>query len=56
MITVAGTKVTLVDYSLVPDMAVVEPRLTVTMPPALTADTGVDALTHALEGYVSIFA
>lgn len=56
MITVAGTKVTLVDYSLVPDMAIVEPRLTVTMPPALTADTGVDALTHALEGYVSIFA
>jgi acetaldehyde dehydrogenase/alcohol dehydrogenase len=56
VITVAGTKVTLVDYSLVPDMAIVEPRLTVTMPPALTADTGVDALTHALEGYVSIFA
>jgi len=40
----------------VPDMAVVEPRLTVSMPPTLTADTGVDALTHALEAYVSIFA
>jgi acetaldehyde dehydrogenase/alcohol dehydrogenase len=56
VLTVAGTKVTLVDYSLVPDMAIVEPRLTLTMPLVLTADTGVDALTHALEGYVSIFA
>ena len=45
----AARKVTLVDYSLVPDMAVVDPTLTLTMPPALTADTGVDALTHALE-------
>ncbi|HSD77816.1 MAG TPA: iron-containing alcohol dehydrogenase, partial [Solirubrobacteraceae bacterium] len=33
VLTVGGTKVTLVDYSLVPDMAVVEPRLTATMPP-----------------------
>jgi acetaldehyde dehydrogenase/alcohol dehydrogenase len=56
VLTVGGRKVTLVDYSLVPDMAVVEPRLTLSMPPALTADTGVDALTHALEAYVSIFA
>jgi acetaldehyde dehydrogenase / alcohol dehydrogenase len=56
VLTVRGRKVTLVDYSLVPDMAVVEPRLTLSMPPALTAATGVDALTHALEAYVSIFA
>jgi acetaldehyde dehydrogenase/alcohol dehydrogenase len=56
VLTVMGRKATLVDYSLVPDMAVVEPRLTVSMPPALTADTGVDALTHALEAAVSIFA
>ena len=56
VLTVGDRKVTLVDYSLVPDMAVVEPRLTVTMPPAVTADTGVDALTHALEAAVSIFA
>jgi acetaldehyde dehydrogenase/alcohol dehydrogenase len=53
----AGTrKLTLVDYCLVPDMAVVDPRLTLTMPRSLTADTGVDALTHALEAIVSIFA
>lgn len=56
VLTIDGAKVTLVDYSLVPDMAVVEPRLTLSMPPGLTADTGIDALTHALEAYVSIFA
>ncbi len=56
VLTVGDRKVTLVDYSLVPDMAIVEPRLTLTMPPQVTADTGVDALTHALEAAVSIFA
>ncbi|HEY7077492.1 MAG TPA: iron-containing alcohol dehydrogenase, partial [Solirubrobacteraceae bacterium] len=56
VLTAEDRKVTLVDYTLVPDMAVVDPTLTLTMPPAMTADTGVDALTHALEAYVSIFA
>ena len=56
VITVGDRKVTLVDYSLVPDMAIVDPNLTLTMPPSLTADTGIDALTHALEAAVSIFA
>jgi acetaldehyde dehydrogenase / alcohol dehydrogenase len=56
VITDGSRKLTLVDYSLVPDMAIVDPRLTLTLPPAMTADTGVDALTHALEAYVSIFA
>ena len=56
VLTVDGAKVTLVDYTLVPDMAVVDPKLTLSMPPSLTADTGTDALTHALEAAVSIFA
>jgi acetaldehyde dehydrogenase/alcohol dehydrogenase len=56
VLTHAGRKLTLVDYSLVPDVAIVDPRLTLTLPPAMTADTGIDALTHALEAYVSIFA
>jgi acetaldehyde dehydrogenase/alcohol dehydrogenase len=56
VLSAGGRKVTLVDYSLVPDMAVVDPKLTLTMPPRLTADTGIDALTHALEAGVSIFA
>jgi acetaldehyde dehydrogenase/alcohol dehydrogenase len=56
VLTAGRRKVTLVDYSLVPDVAVVDPRLTLTMPRSLTADTGVDALTHALEAGVSIFA
>jgi acetaldehyde dehydrogenase / alcohol dehydrogenase len=56
VLTSGARKLTLVDYSLVPDVAIVEPRLTLTMPPHMTADTGIDALTHALEAGVSIFA
>jgi acetaldehyde dehydrogenase/alcohol dehydrogenase len=56
VLTHEGRKVTLVDYSLVPDVAIVDPRLTLSLPPAATADTGIDALTHALEAVVSIFA
>jgi acetaldehyde dehydrogenase/alcohol dehydrogenase len=56
VLTAGSRKLTLVDYSLVPDIAIVEPRLTLTMPPHMTADTGIDALTHALEAGVSIFA
>ena len=56
VVTAGLKKLTLVDYSLVPDMAIVDPLLTLSLPPPVTADTGVDALTHALEAHVSIFA
>jgi len=51
-----GIKVTLADYSLTPDVAIVDPQFVMSMPKGLTVDTGVDCLTHALEAGVSIFA
>jgi acetaldehyde dehydrogenase/alcohol dehydrogenase len=51
-----GVKVTLADYSLTPDVAIVDPQFVMSMPKGLTVDTGVDCLTHALEAGVSIFA
>lgn len=56
VITVGDRKATLIDYSLLPDRAIVDPELTRSMPAHVTADSGVDALTHALEAAVSIFA
>ena len=49
-------KVTLADYSLTPDVAVVDPQFVMSMPKVLTADTGIDCLTHALEAGVSNYA
>jgi acetaldehyde dehydrogenase / alcohol dehydrogenase len=49
-------KVTLVDYSLSPDVAIVDPQFVMSMPKGLTADTGIDCLTHALEAAVSGYA
>ena len=40
------------DFALIPDYAVLEPELTVGLPPGLTATTGMDALTHAVEAYI----
>jgi acetaldehyde dehydrogenase/alcohol dehydrogenase len=51
-----GRKVTLADYSLSPDVAIVDPQFVMSMPKALTADTGIDCLTHALEAGVSVYA
>jgi len=48
--------VTLADYSLTPDVAIVDPQFVMSMPKGLTADTGIDCLTHALEAGVSNYA
>ncbi|WP_042356625.1 iron-containing alcohol dehydrogenase [Bacillus rubiinfantis] len=48
-----GVKYPLADFNITPDVAVVDPELADTMPPTLTAHTGMDALTHAIEAYVS---
>jgi acetaldehyde dehydrogenase/alcohol dehydrogenase len=52
----AGVKYPLADYSLTPNMAIVDPELVLNMPTKLTAYGGIDALTHALESYVSVMA
>lgn len=41
------------DFNLIPDYAVLEPSVTYGLPPQLTATTGMDALTHAIEGYIT---
>jgi acetaldehyde dehydrogenase/alcohol dehydrogenase len=52
----SGIKYPLADYALTPSMAIVDPELTLNMPRKLTAYGGIDALTHALEAYVSVLA
>jgi acetaldehyde dehydrogenase/alcohol dehydrogenase len=51
-----GRKVTLADYSLTPDVAIVDPQFVMSMPRGLAADTGIDCLTHALEAGASVYA
>lgn len=51
-----GIKYPLADYALTPTMAICDPQLVLDMPKSLTAFGGVDALTHALESYVSVLA
>lgn len=47
-------KKSLYSFRLLPDLAVLDPLMTVSMPPSITADTGFDALVHAIESYVSV--
>lgn len=48
-----GIKYPLADFNITPDVAIVDPELAETMPAKLTAFTGMDAMTHAIEAYVS---
>ena len=48
-----GIKYPLADFNITPDVAIIDPALAETMPASLTAHTGMDALTHAIEAYVS---
>ncbi len=48
-----GVKYPIADFEITPDVAIVDPDLTVTMPVKLVAHTGMDAITHAIEAYVS---
>ena len=51
-----SVKMLIADPHLVPDVAIDDPLLTVTCPPFVTASTGLDALTHAIESYISVRA
>ncbi|WP_428898357.1 acetaldehyde dehydrogenase / alcohol dehydrogenase [Parelusimicrobium proximum] len=52
----SGLKYPLADYELMPDMAIVDADMMMNAPKGLTAASGIDALTHALESYVSVMA
>ena len=51
--TEAQRKLGLGSYELIPDIAIVDPSLVMGLPAAITADTGLDVLSHAVEGYTS---
>ena len=51
-----GIKFPIADFEITPDVAIVDPELTYSMPSKLCAHTGMDALTHCLEAYVSVAA
>ena len=53
MLSVGGQKAIIVSPQLVPSAAVLDPNLTLSLPPSVTASTGIDALSHALEALMS---
>lgn len=53
---IANKKYPLADYSLTPTIAIVDPSFTTNLPASITADTGMDVLTHATEAYVATLA
>ncbi|MEQ9736919.1 MAG: iron-containing alcohol dehydrogenase, partial [Algiphilus sp.] len=54
--TERGVKVPFTSYFLMPNAAVLDPRMTLTLPPHITAMTGMDAMTHAVEAYTCMAA
>jgi alcohol dehydrogenase class IV len=51
----SGRKMELASYEIIPDMAIIDPSLSAGMPPRLTADVGIDVLTHAVEVFTCVW-
>ncbi len=49
-------KLTVFSYEIIPELALLDPELITTLPPSVAAPTGLDALTHAVEAYISLVA